>query len=500
MSAASGSPGCWRIAAPYSSRPRPVLSGPNAAVAAAHPLAASAASDVLAAGGTAADAVIAAQAVISVVMPEAAGLGGDAFFLVRTSPGSTVAINAAGRSASRADRAAGGPGGTVTVPGLVAGWDDLAARFARLPFPTLLGPAIALAARGVRARAETVRAVEAQRDRLVRGDAAAWPFFTATVGSTVLQPALAETLSTLAQRGPRVFYEGPLAEALCREVDRHGGHLAPKDFSAHRSEVGAPLTVVWNGLTVHVQPPMSQGVLLAMALKALDGLQVPPRLREHAAVEATLAAFAFRDEVARGAELLAEPLAAHLNRASGRGGPRSYLHTAGVAAADAEGLVVASLLSVFDDFGSAIYVPEGGFLLNNRAAGFTSGLNAPGPSKLPVHTLAPVLLEQGEDCLGLATPGADGQVQTLLQILHAVVESGTDLATAIHKPRWRSENGRLLIEDDHPNEADLAALGHRTVALPSGDTRFGGVVGAGWADRRPFAVADWRRETWALAR
>lgn len=97
--------------------------------------------------------------------------------------------------------------------------------------------------------------------------------------------------------------------------------------------------------------------------------------------------------------------------------------------------------------------------------------------------------------LALATPGADGQVQTLLQVLMAIQKEGVDLARAIARPRWRSENGALLIEQSHPAADALRALGHRVSPLPDGEVRFGAVVCAGSLNEEPLAAADWRRET-----
>jgi gamma-glutamyltranspeptidase/glutathione hydrolase len=158
-------------------------------------------------------------------------------------------------------------------------------------------------------------------------------------------------------------------------------------------------------------------------------------------------------------------------------------------------MVISSLVSVFDDFGSCVFVPELGITLNNRAGGFTAGANAAAPGKRPVHTLAPALLSSPEGTLALATPGADGQVQTLLQVLLGLECDGLDLAAAIARPRWRSENGMLLIEERHPCREALAALGHRIVSCPDGDVRFGAVVSAGFIHGEPVGAADWRRET-----
>jgi gamma-glutamyltranspeptidase / glutathione hydrolase len=222
---------------------------------------------------------------------------------------------------------------------------------------------------------------------------------------------------------------------------------------------------------------------------------LPPSLNDHAAIEFTQAAFAYRANVGQGAALLEHELAIDLNRASHRGGPRAYLHTAGAATVDADGMVISSLVSVFDDFGSCVFVPELGFTLNNRAAGFTEGANAAAPGKRPVHTLAPALVTTPQGVLALATPGADGQVQTLLQVLVAIRREGQDLAQAIARARWRSENGMLLVEQSHTGMERLAALGHRVKPMADGDIRFGGVVCAGCIDNELVAAADWRRET-----
>jgi gamma-glutamyltranspeptidase/glutathione hydrolase len=246
---------------------------------------------------------------------------------------------------------------------------------------------------------------------------------------------------------------------------------------------------------VHVQPPLSQGVLLAMALQkvrdlAADGTPID----DHVLVEVTGAVFEHRSACGRGEELLHQDVSVDLDRASGRSGARAYLHTAGVATVDADGQVVSSLVSVFDDFGSGVFVPELGIVLNNRAAGFTEGDNAAAPGKRPVHTLAPAMVTTPDGVVGIATPGADGQVQTLLQVLASTTLAGLPLADAVGALRWRSQDGELLVEEGHPAEDELVARGHRVVALPPGDDVFGAVVAAG-SRPTPYAVADWRRQS-----
>lgn len=453
---------------------------------------------MLARGGSAVDAAIAAQAVIAVVLPQAAGLGGDMLALVYDG-GAVSAVNGTGLSPRGLTAAPATSGGTaVTVPGIADGWLTLHARWGRLPLSVVLEPAVRLAADGIEVDGELRAAVDAQRDRLTDGGARGWELLDIAVGGRWQQPELAALLADLATCGREAFYAGRAAAAIAAAVQRCGGALALDDLAAHDTPCPDPIAVQWRTGQVHVQPPTSQGVLLAMALQKAEMqwdselFGVDHALVDHILIEIVGAAFTARSECAAGAALLDRPLDIDTARASGRTGPRAYLHTAGVAVADGDGHVVSSLISVFDDFGSGVYVPELGIVLNNRAAGFTDGANAAAPGKRPVHTLAPALSVGPDGVTALATPGADGQVQTLLQVL-AGSRTGT-LVDAVTAPRWRSQDGELLMEESHPAAPSLAARGHRVVTRPDGAGLFGSVVAAGVAET-PFAIADWRRQT-----
>jgi gamma-glutamyltranspeptidase/glutathione hydrolase len=177
-----------------------------------------------------------------------------------------------------------------------------------------------------------------------------------------------------------------------------------------------------------------------------------------------------------------------------------------VATADAEGTVVSMLVTVFDDFGSAVLVPEGGFLLTNRLTGCSDdpgSPNAPLAGRRPVHTLSPALVEHGDLAFALATPGADGQVQTLLQIVQRLEDDGLDVPGALAAPRWRSQEAVLHVEDDLPADVarHLEARGHVLERHPAGIGLFGAAVavGADTSGGTLFAVPDSRREVHAAA-
>lgn len=475
--------------------------GTRGAVSAAHPLATKAGLAMLRRGGSAVDAAIAAQAMICVVLPDAAGLGGDMLALVRRNEGVT-AINGVGRAPRTAPPGwTSDGGGSVTVPGLVDGWLALHARGGRLPLAEILEPA-ARAAGDTPLAAATARSASAQRARLHAYGGEGWALLAAidAQATSWSQPELAQLLQAVGTHGRDAFYSGRAATAIARAVSNTGGSLSRDDLAQHTTLVGDPIVVPWDGGELLVQPPPSQAVLLAMAAGWLDRrAPLDEASLPHVLVELTQSAFAHRADAGRGEEMLREPLDVDPERASRRGGPRAYLHTAGVAAADAEGTVVSSLVSVFDDFGSGVFVPELGIVLANRAAGFTEGGNAPGPSRYPVHTLAPALLREGGATTALATPGADGQVQTLLQILAARRYRGEDWPRALAASRWRSEDAKLLVEQGHPASNDLHARGHDVVSRVYGEDVFGAVVIAGVDVEGPFALADSRRNVEAGA-
>jgi gamma-glutamyltranspeptidase/glutathione hydrolase len=484
------------IAETSSSAVRPVLRGRFGAVSAAHPLAVAAGQEMLTGGGSAADAAIAAQAVLCVIMPDACGLGGDMLALVHAPGAALQAINGTGRAPLRLRQVADDGPNSITVPGIVDAWCTLSRQYGTVSLARALEPAVRLARAGTRVSDSLAATLAKHRERLSRGGAARWVLFDSRAGAMIPQPELGDLLERLGRDGRAAFYQGDAAGHIAEAIGALGGALGEEDLAAHETVLAAPVETRWDEFTLSTQPPMAQGILLNMSVQALCRLghrAVP--LADHVAVELTNAAFGYRDDVGAGAALLAHELPIDLERASNRGGPRAYLHTAGVACADARGMVISSLVSVFDDFGSCVFVPELGITLNNRAGGFTAGANAAAPGKRPVHTLAPAMLNTPQGVLALATPGADGQVQTLLQVLMRLRIDGMDLATAIAQPRWRSENGALLIEQRHAGIEPLRALGHRITRCADGDVRFGAVVSAGYLDAEPIAAADWRRET-----
>jgi gamma-glutamyltranspeptidase / glutathione hydrolase len=493
--------------------PRPLLWGPRSGVAAAHPLAVSAGMEILAAGGNAVDAAVAAAAALAVVAPDGCGLGGDALLLVAAPGRAPVAYVGGAALPARPilPFTEYGPA-SAGVPGAVAAWCAVHDDHGRLPLPDVFAPAAALAAGGFPVSGALAAALE-RRAGLLGAGASAWAARGARAGATLRQPALAATLEAIRSGGPPGFYAGPVATAIAAAVRAPGGEgIAEDDLAAYAVAAQEPVTGTYGRAGVAVTGPPSQAALAVLALRALEGAPPPGTVAgEHAAIEAVKHAFEHRRALAASgdaAALLAAELPPAPARASALREATGADHTAAVATADADGLVVSMLVSVFHEFGSGVLVQDGGFLLNNRLSGLLadgeSPRAAPPAGLRPGHTLSPMLLELDGRRLAIATPGADGQVQTLVQLTRALVDAGTAIPDALAAPRWRSVKGRLAVEASFDADllAGLAGRGHEVAPRADGDMLFGAaaVAGAGAAGGAVLCAADPRREMWAAVR
>src|SRR5688572_15368911 len=247
--------------------PVPLARGARGAVVAPHHLATAAGLEVLAAGGTAVDAAIATNAALAVVAPNSCGIGGDAFWLIWDAASRRqYALNGSGRAPAAADAAALRAAGrrtlprrgplSITVPGAVRSWSDAHRRFGRLDRSTVLGPAIAAARDGFPAWDGFIRSVDQMaavvaedlgRDaafaRVFRPQDRSW-----RPGEIVRLPALARTLSRLADEGFDAFYEGDLADRQARTLARAGSAITAEDLRAHTSTWTEPIATTYRGV------------------------------------------------------------------------------------------------------------------------------------------------------------------------------------------------------------------------------------------------------------
>jgi len=488
---------------------------PRGAVATPNHFATAAGQEVLAAGGNAVDAVVAAGLMLAVVTPYHCGLGGDLLAMVWDgTPQGLLSVGSAPaganpeqvRAALAAERAAGGPehpslpgtGGmpdrgalAVTVPGAVAGWLALLERYGTWTPARVAERAIAFAEDGFIVSAFAARSVANARARL--GGQPGWEdtFGGMQQGDRFVQPALARSLRTIAEGGADAFYRGELAEAIASTLAQHGSAMTTDDLAAHRVEWVAPLSGRYRGVEVLELPPPTQGVSVLTALAMLDALgplPTDPALARHLQVEAVRASMADRQEhvgdpatMRTTPEELLEPgriaaMAAAVDPDRAGAWPTARPAPGGTAylcAADADGLLVSLIQSNFKGFGSGVVVTEGGFGLHNRGSHLSldpDDANAIGPGRRPLHTLIPALvLQDGAPRYVMGTMGGDAQAQVHVQLLGHLVDHGADVAAAVAAPRFVVDvgDGSVALEDGiEPDVREgLGSRGHALTRL-----------------------------------
>jgi gamma-glutamyltranspeptidase/glutathione hydrolase len=429
--------------------------GRGGCVAADHPLAVDAGLRMIHAGGSATDAAVAMAAVMPVVQPYYSHLGGDLFAMTFGARSRQVrALNSSGpaplSSNAEAYRQRGGiPGAgalAVTVPGCVDGWWRLHEAGGRLPWREVLAPAIAAARGGFPASRQLVAEIAAGRTKCEPAGFFAATFRAEREGDLVTQPELAATLEAIAREGPDGFYAGPVASA-CRRVLAEGGAPFTADEWRAPGRWEDPVHALFAGALVHTQPLPSQGFVLPLALKAYEELLGTASGLHDAVLQHAALAGAFRvryafggdpDFVAADGQRFVDdpPVAAVEPAAIAGGGDTTYL-----LAIDGEGNAVSLIQSVFAHWGSGVWAPETGVLMNNRMCGFSLERGHPNelaPGKRPVHTLHSYIVTGRDGALRAVggTPGAIQQPQTNLQVLDAILRRGGDPQDALDAPRW----------------------------------------------------------------
>jgi gamma-glutamyltranspeptidase / glutathione hydrolase len=502
----------------YRSR-RSVVMTTRGVVASSQPLASQAGLRMLLAGGSAADAAIAAAAVLNVVEPMSTGIGGDAWALVYDAKtGRVRALNGSGRAPQAISLAAFAERGlasvpatgmlSVTVPGAVDAWATLLAAHGRMTLADVLQPAIQYAEQGFPVSEIIARGWQNSTEKLRQHSDASRTFLpqgrAPRAGEVFYATGLGRSFRQIAEGGRDAFYTGDIAKAIIATSEHDGGYFTLDDLASHRSEWVEPIATNYRGHTIYECPPNGQGLTALLALNTLEGFDLAglaPASPEslHLMIEAMRLAFA------DAAQYIADPQhanvpTAYLLSAEHTSARRSLINHERAAASikagvlpgghdtvylsvvDAEGNAVSFINSLYMGFGSGIIAGDTGIALQNRGAGFVldpAHPNCLAPGKRPYHTIIPCMAtKNGQLFASFGVMGGFMQPQGHVQMVVNMLDYGMNPQEALDAPRFELvepylQQDQVSFEHDAEVIAALARMGHQVVPVsrPGG---FGG--------------------------
>jgi len=477
-------------------------------VATSHPQAALAAIEVLREGGTAADAAVAACALLGVIEPQSTGIGGDCFALLQQQgEGRIVAYNGSGR----APRAANAEwylerkihavpltsAHAVSIPGAVDAWVTILRDHGKLGLDRLLQPAITAAEEGCVVAPRVAFDWNNQFEKLKNGTNTERLLphgKPAQIGDVIHQPELGKTLRAIASGGRDAFYKGPIAEDMVETLRGLGGLHTLDDFAAHDTEITSPIGTTYKGYDVWQCPPNGPGITTLVMLNILSRFDLTKFAplsveRFHLEAEAARVAYMIREQhiadpvdmkidVAR---ILAKEFAEeYISKIRMDGlldlpdvAPPMSPSTIYITVVDKDRNVCSFINSIAHGFGSAIVSNKTGVLLQNRAGGFRIQPGHPNciaGGKRPLHTIIPALLTKGgRAVMPFGVMGGQYQPVGHSHVLTNILDYGCDVQEAIDMPRGLHYEGVYQLEDSVPAEIveGLQKLGHQTVKVIS---------------------------------
>ncbi|HEX5474251.1 MAG TPA: gamma-glutamyltransferase [Vicinamibacterales bacterium] len=505
--------------APNPRATRSVVMARHGAIATSQPLATAAGLHVLETGGNAIDAAVTAAAVLSVVEPTMNGIGGDLFAIVYDPATKSIhGLNASGRAPAAAtpeefqrrhlDRIPYRGPLSVTVPGVVDGWNALLAKYGTISLAQALAPAIAYARDGY-AVSEIIawqwREVEGV---LARDPDAARVFLPGghapAPGDVFRNPELASSLELIAKEGRDAFYRGAIAQAIAEDMKRRGGLITVDDLAANHPDWVDPVSTSYRGYRVFEMPPNTQGLAALEMLNILEGYDVHALGHNSAAylhllIEAKRIAYADRDtwigdpattpeaavrrmlskeyaaerrhdidpdRAAKSVKPFTLPDTATPNRGDH---PQAMGDTVYLTAADGQGHVVSLIESLYETFGAGIVAGHTGIALQNRGSLFSLAPGHPNriaPGKRPFHTLIPAMvLHDDRPWLTFGVMGGDMQAQAHVQVLLNLIDFGMNVQEAGEAARFRHTAQGVALESAISPAARFGLIqrGHRLI-------------------------------------
>ncbi len=531
----------------------------NGMVAAANELASRAGVEILQAGGNAVDAAVATALTLNVVEPNASGIGGGGFATLRLADGKIVCWDfreVAPQSAtkdmyasdqSKKEKWSELGGKAIGVPGSVMGLFTLLEKYGTMSFADVAAPAIKLAEEGFVVDKLLASMVEDNFEKISKYNPDGTPYtpegLPIPVGSVLKNPALAKTFRLLAEKGTDPFYKGEIANAVIAAVGKAGGHMTMEDLFGYRIEQREPVKGTYRGFTVVGPPPASSaGVHVMEILNIMENFPVAKWGHNserflHTLAETSKMMFAdrsrymadtaFADVPVRGlaskeyAKVQAARIGEQAMETIEPGDPwpfdgkkkaayapagehNAHRSTTHFSVMDKRGDVVAWTWTINYFFGSGVFVPEYGFMLNNEMDDFSqspTSVNAPEPGKRPLSSMTPtlVLTPKGEPFMTLGSPGATRIILAVSQIIMNAVDFGMSMDEAIEAPRLfnalsGNRAGKLLIEEGiAPATLGVLSLrGHDVESRPK-DLYFGGAQGIMYKNGEFVGGADSRR-------
>ncbi len=491
-------------------------------VATAQPLASLAGAQILARGGSAVDAAIAANAVLGLVEPMMNGPGGDLFALIWDSKtGKVTGINASGWAPKglsidylKKQGLSSIPSGSihsVTVPGCVDGWEKLHKRFGRLAWRDLFKPAIYYAENGFPVT-ELIQWDWENSSSKLEGAARDlyMPNGTAPkVGEIFRNPQLAHALHLIAELGARAFYSGPVGEAILETSQKLGGTMTVDDLREFQSEWVQPISTEYRDWKIYQLPPNGQGVGTLEMLNIMENFPLGDYAQDgadafHIKIEAQKLATQDLKRYVGDPRLASIPTAGLLSKPYAKqraglidphrancdvqpGNPPQDGHgnTTYLSVVDKDGNIVSFIQSISDIFGSGIAVNGMGFLLHDRGDAFVldpEHPNALAPRKRPFHTIIPGFMERGSLHIGFGIMRGMNQAQAQAQFVSNIADHKMNIQYALEAPRFNKHalgGCDLWIEARVPETVrdELTKRGHHLSVVGA----FSGYMGGGQA-------------------
>lgn len=530
---------------PYQYSIKRTQSGYNGAVVSAHPLASQVGLEMLKKGGNAVDAAIATQLALAVVYPTAGNIGGGGFMVARLQNGKVVALDyremapgKAGRDMfidangiARTDKSQDGhlAGG---VPGTVAGL-YAAHKYGKLPFSTLIQPAIDLAEKGYTILENEARGLNSHRNDFLRHSTRPSAFVKEREwkqGDTLVQKDLAATLRRIRDRGQKGFYEGETARMIVEEMKRGNGIISYEDLKNYRAKEREALSFNYKGYTIiGMPPPSSGGILLQQMMKMVEnrplkqfGFQSAQAVQLMTEVERR----AYADRARHLGDMdfykvplktlvsdnyLKQRMADYDPNKAGKsadvkpGSVPESEETTHLSVADREGNIVAVTTTLNGGYGSRTIIGGAGFILNNEMDDFSikpgvpnmygavgGEANAIAPGKRMLSSMTPTLvLRDSKPFLVAGTPGGTTIITSVFQTLINVLEFEMSAEDAVWKPKFHHQwlPDEIFVEQRFPLDIreKLQSMGYKITQRGAiGRTELIRI----WPDGRIEAAAD----------